>query len=292
MLKQYTSPQRCIKALLKQESGLFFLWLLYFLEPLGGAGALWAMISSHSPSLTLAHPCNIMWDEGNCYGKLNEIKREKQLHSPLSCVISELSLWWSYPDGLRVWWSWQPAAPGPDGSPISGPPLFHGSLSPCESWYSSFFLSFLLSAGLMAFQLSPSLRADRSWPRVPRCVCMGFFFHVHMVHWGPFFCAHCEAFNRVLHTVSPPVGYNFWTGTRNGKKMSQKDTDKDTGREKHRALHPECLQHILELYQRPSFFVHRARFFLPWVHLPLGSSWKRRKAGPSWKDWPLISSPP
>ncbi len=112
---------------------------IIFLEPLGGADALRAIVCSRSLSLNVAHPCNIMWDEGNCYGKLNEIKREKQLHSPLSCVISELSLWRSCPDGLRVWWSWQPAAPGPDGNPISGPSLFHGSLSACDSLYLSFF---------------------------------------------------------------------------------------------------------------------------------------------------------
>lgn len=49
---------------------LQFVSLILFLEPLGGAGALWTL------SFSLPHPCNIMWDEGNCYGKLNEIKRE------------------------------------------------------------------------------------------------------------------------------------------------------------------------------------------------------------------------
>lgn len=60
--------------------------------------------------------------------------------------------------------------------------------------------------------------------------------------------------------------------------MSQKDTDKDTGREKHRALHPECLQHILELYQRPSFFVHRARFFSALGPSAIGKQLKEKKS--------------
>lgn len=162
----------------------------------------------------------------------------------------------------------------------------------CESRYSSFFLSFFLSAGLMAFQLSPSLRADRSWPRVPRCVCMGFFFHVHMVHRGPYFCAHCEAFNRVLHTVSPPVGYNFWTGTRNGKKCHRRlririQEGRNTG-----LCTPSACSTYWSYIKGLLSLCTGLVFFLPWVHLPLGSSWKRRKAGPSWKDWPLRSSPP
>lgn len=62
-------------------------------------------------------------------------------------------------------------------------------------------IPFFLSAGPMAFQLSASLRADKSWPTVPRCVCMGVFFPVHMLHRGPFFCAHCETFNRQSYTL-------------------------------------------------------------------------------------------
>ncbi len=206
-----TSPKRCIIVLLNQDTGLFCFCShpIIFLEPLGGAGALWAIICSRSLSLTLAHPCNIMWDEGNCYGKLNEIKREKQLHSPLSCVISELSLWWSCPDGLRVWWSWQPAAPGPDGNPISGPPLFHGSLSPCDSLYSSFppdLLSFSVQ-GWWPFNyqphseqtnLGPQFQGVCAWESFFPCTCCtGVPSSVHIVRLSIDSLIHCVPTSRV-----------------------------------------------------------------------------------------------
>lgn len=98
------------------------------------------------------------------------------------------------------------------------------SVIPCTRLFSPF-LSFFLSAGPMAFQLSPSLRADKSWPTVPRCVCMGIFFPVHMVHRGPFFCAHCETFNRQSYTLcphQPGIIFELELGTEKKKKCHRR----------------------------------------------------------------------
>lgn len=210
-------------------------------------------------SFSLSHPCNIMWDEGNCYGKLNEIKREKQLHSPLSCVISELSLWWSCPDGLRVWWSWQPAAPGPDGSPISGllsfiavylPEIPCTRLFPSLSFSAQGWWPFNYHPHSEQTDLSPQFQGVCAWDSFFMCTwCIRVPSSVHIVRLS------IDSLTQTPHQL----GIIFELELGMEKKMSQKDTD--IGSEKHRALHPECLQCTLELYQRPSFFVHRALFF-------------------------------
>lgn len=167
-----------------------FVFLILSPEPLGGAGALWTLtIPSRFLSLTLPHPWNIMWDEGNCYGKLNEIKREKQLHSPLSCAISELSVWWSRPDGLRVWWSWQAAAPGLMGTQYLG--LF--SFMPVHR--SLYLSSVVFSILSLALSLSPALCRANGLSIIPLTpstqilahsfqVCVHVFLFVHSVHGG------------------------------------------------------------------------------------------------------------
>lgn len=251
-----------------------FVSLILSPEPLGGAGALWTVtIPSRFLSLTLPHPWNIMWDEGNCYGKLNEIKREKQLHSPLSCVISELSVWWSRPDGLRVWWSWQAAAPGLMGTQYLGVFSFmpvHRSLYLSSVVFSilSPALSLSLSSsvqGQWPFNYPSNSEHTNLGPQFPGvCAC---FSLCALSAWRVCSSVHIvRLFNRQSYTVaSHQLGITFELELEAEKNVAEGGRMLISRRRgEHKALHSERLQHTLELYQRTSRFVHRAwAFFRP-----------------------------